>query len=67
MTGKLLTVQQAADALSLSVHTIRAWVGQRRLAHVRLGRAVRIPETEIVRLLDRGTVPAAQAAKFAHR
>jgi excisionase family DNA binding protein len=65
MTDKLLTVQQAASALSLSPHTVRAWLSQRRLACVRLGRCVRIPESEIERLRERGTIPAAQPARFA--
>ena len=52
------TVAEAAAALGLSVHTIRAWIAQRRMGHVRLGRAVRVPAGEIRRLLERGTVPA---------
>jgi excisionase family DNA binding protein len=52
------TVAQAAEALGLSVHTIRSWVAQRRIGHVRLGRAVRIPQSEIQRVIERGTVPA---------
>ncbi len=33
------TVEQAAAELNLSRATIRAWIAQRRLGHVRLGRA----------------------------
>lgn len=51
------TVSQAAIELGLSVHTIRAWIAKRQIEHVRLGRAVRIPFTEIERLVMRGTVP----------
>lgn len=51
------TVQQAAEELNLSRATIRAWIAQRRLGHVRLGRAVRIPVAEIKRVLDLGYVP----------
>ena len=40
------TIRQAADELNVSVHTIRAWVISRRIAHVRLGRAIRVPYTE---------------------
>jgi excisionase family DNA binding protein len=57
-----LTVRQAAEELNVSVHTVRAWMAQRRLGYVRLGRAVRIPEAEIRRLLERGTVPARRDA-----
>jgi excisionase family DNA binding protein len=52
------TVSAAASELGLSVHTIRAWVATRRTAHVRLGRAVRIPAAAIRQLLDDNTVPA---------
>lgn len=53
-----LTIQQAADALGLSVHTIRAWISQRRLKHVRLGRAIRVLPDEIERVLRNAAVPA---------
>ena len=52
------TVVQAAEALNVSNSTIRAWIVQRRLGFVRLGRAVRIPAEEIERLLQAGFVPA---------
>ena len=51
------TVEQAAAELNLSEATIRAWIAQRRLGHVRLGRAVRIPAHEIQRILEAGYVP----------
>ncbi len=52
------TVAEAADELGLSVHTIRAWIASRRLAHIRLGRAIRIPADELRRVIEAGTVPA---------
>ena len=52
-------VTKAAAELGLSIHTIRAWVAQRRIAYVRLGRSIRIPASEIRRLLEAGFVPAA--------
>lgn len=52
------TVDEAADELGLSVHTIRAWIAARRLAHLRLGRAIRIPAAEIRRVIEQSTVPA---------
>ena len=54
------TVEQAAEELNLSKATIRAWVSQRRLGHVRLGRAIRIPVAEIRRVLEAGYVPASR-------
>jgi excisionase family DNA binding protein len=61
MSKQLRTVEQAADDLSVSVHTIRAWIARRKIAHVRLGRAIRVPVAEIVRLVEEGTVPVATA------
>jgi excisionase family DNA binding protein len=55
------TVREAADELGLSVHTVRAWVARRRIAHIRLGRAVRISAAEIERVLSDGTVPRGPA------
>ncbi len=56
------TVDQAAEELNVSVHTIRAWVARRKLGYVRLGRAIRIPAAEIQRLLDSGSVPPQRVA-----
>ena len=56
------TVEQAADELNLSRATIRAWIAQRRLGHVRLGRAIRIPADELRRVLEAGYVPPARKA-----
>jgi excisionase family DNA binding protein len=52
------TVSEAAEELGLSVHTIRAWIASRRLGHLRLGRAIRIPAAEIRRVLEESLVPA---------
>jgi excisionase family DNA binding protein len=60
----MLTVRQAAERLGLKVSTLRAWIGQRRIGIVRLGRAVRIPLEEVERLIAEGAVPArARAAR----
>jgi len=54
------TIRQAAEELNVSTHTVRAWIRTRRIGHVRLGRAIRIPYSEVERLLTEGRVPAAQ-------
>src|SRR5258705_4190443 len=56
------TIPQAAAELSLSASTIRAWIAQQRLGCVRLGRALRVPMSEIRRVLGVGFVPAKSAA-----
>lgn len=53
-----LTVSEAANALGLSVHTVRAWIAHRKLAHVRLGRAIRVLPAAIEDLLRSCTVRA---------
>lgn len=54
----LRTISEASQELGLSVHTVRTWVAARRIAHVRLGRAIRIPASEIRRVIEDNTVPA---------
>jgi excisionase family DNA binding protein len=52
------SVAQAARALNLSVACIRAWVLQRRIAYLKLGRSIRIPASEIRRLLEDPITPS---------
>jgi excisionase family DNA binding protein len=55
----LLTVSQAADQLGIKPSTVRAWILQRRIGSVKIGRrSVRIPATEISNLIDSGFRPA---------
>jgi excisionase family DNA binding protein len=54
---KLMTIAQAAEMTQLSPATWRAWISRRKVGVVRLGRCVRIPEDEIIRLVREGTVP----------
>jgi excisionase family DNA binding protein len=54
---QMKTVRQVAEELGLAPVTIRTWMAQRKLRYVRLGRAVRIPDTEVRRIVDSGTVP----------
>lgn len=54
---RYLTVAEAANELSVSVFTIRAWLARRKLGYVKLGRSVRVPAAEIARFVERGTVP----------
>ena len=55
-TAKLLTVEQAADRLNLKPTTLYAWVYQRRIGHVKLGRALRFWEKDLEECIQRGTV-----------
>lgn len=61
-TGNL-TVDQAAKALGLRPATVRAWIWRHRIAYHKIGAAVRIPITEIRRILDESLVPARQEGR----
>ena len=54
----MLTVAEAARQLGLKEPTIRLWMAQRKISYVKLGRAVRIPQAELDRLLRQSTIPA---------
>lgn len=58
--ANLLKVPEAAKMLALSQKTVWQWIGARRIEVVRLGRAVRISQTEIDRLIEEGTNPRAE-------
>lgn len=59
MNQALLRVPEAAERLALSEKTVWSWVGQRRIAVTRVGgRAVRIPESEVTRIIEAGYTPA---------
>ncbi len=51
------TVFEAGEELGLSPHTVRAWIAAGRIEYHRLGRAIRISQSEVARLLDESTVP----------
>jgi excisionase family DNA binding protein len=56
---KMLTVEQAAEQLGLKQSTLRAWVLRRKIAYHKVGgKAVRIPQREIDRLIEESRVPA---------
>lgn len=52
------SVQKAAERLGLKPPTLRAWILHRKISYVKIGRAVRIPEQEIERIIRENTVPA---------
>jgi excisionase family DNA binding protein len=53
---KLIKLRDAADRLGLSIGGIRGMILLRRIEFVKVGRAVRIKERTIRKLIDRGTV-----------
>jgi excisionase family DNA binding protein len=52
-----LDVGKAAELLGLKEPTLRAWVRDRKIEVVRLGRRVKIPVYELRRLTEQGRSP----------
>jgi excisionase family DNA binding protein len=62
--SRLLTIAEAAEELSLKPKTLRAWIAQKRVTVVRPGGwTVRIPESEIERIIAEGTVHAVEGRR----
>ena len=52
----VLTPEEAADFLGVSVRTIRYWVAERKIPYFHLGRFIRFKPAELVAFLDSGRV-----------
>jgi excisionase family DNA binding protein len=50
----LLSVPDFANKLGVSDSCVRAWILRRRITIVKVGRLVRVPSSEIDRLLEAG-------------
>ncbi|TDQ53013.1 excisionase family DNA-binding protein [Actinorugispora endophytica] len=55
-TGRLLTVAQVAERLNTSQRYPRRLIEERRIAFVKIGRHVRIPESAVDDLITSGLV-----------
>lgn len=56
---ELLRLKEAAERLNIKVKTLRNWIALRKIGHVRLGRAIRIPASEISGVIEDGYMPQA--------
>jgi len=52
---KLISPQEFADRLSISRWTVYAWLQEGKIVAIKLGRLVRIPESELERIIKEGT------------
>jgi excisionase family DNA binding protein len=59
----MLTVQAVAERLGVKEATIRVWITKGRIAHVKLGRAVRVPAEEVTRLIQENLRHATSARR----
>jgi excisionase family DNA binding protein len=53
----LLTIEEVAKRLNVSVRNVRHQIFHRRIPIVKIGRLVRIEEAEVDALIERGRVP----------
>lgn len=56
--GKLLTLRECAERSGLRETTWRAWILHRRVPFYKVGRSVRIAESDLEALIERAKVPA---------
>ena len=55
---KLLSTLQFAAALGMTQAGVRRWILERKISYIKVGRLVRIPESEVDRLITEGLHPA---------
>ena len=61
-SGRLLTVEAAAERMSTSVRFVRRLIAERRIEFVRIGRHVRISESALADFIKAGRVEPLTAA-----
>ena len=54
----LLSVEEAAKELKISIHTIRAWTYQKRFPTVKLGRRVLVRREDLESFVNKNVVEA---------
>ena len=55
--GNLLTLRECSERSGLRESTWRAWILHRKVPFYKVGRAVRIAESDLERLIERSKVP----------
>jgi excisionase family DNA binding protein len=58
LTEKRYKVREAAEILGKAENTMRNWIQFRKIAVIRIGGSILIPESEITRILEDGFCPA---------
>jgi excisionase family DNA binding protein len=58
MQERLLTVREAAARTGHKEATWRAWILLRKVPYHKVGRSIRIAESDLIRLIDESRVPA---------
>ncbi len=60
-SDRLLTPAEAADYMNTSVRFVRRLIAERRIAFVKLGRHVRLAESDITEFIEAGRITALDA------
>jgi excisionase family DNA binding protein len=63
LDSELLAVSDFADALGVTDACVRKWLLERRINSTRIGKLVRIPKSEIERLVEQGLRPAREVKR----
>ena len=66
-SGRLLTVEAAAERMSTSVRFIRRLIAERRIEFVKVGRHVRISESALAEFIQAGRVEPLTAVNVRRR
>jgi excisionase family DNA binding protein len=56
--ANLMTLQEVAKELALSIHTLRAWTYQKRFPIVKLGRRVLLKREDVEAFVDENVIDA---------
>ena len=54
-SGRLLSPREFAEQLSISRWTAYSWISTGRVASVKIGRLVRVPQSEVDRIIRQGS------------
>lgn len=55
---KLLTLPEAAEVTGFRVSTWRAWILRRKVPFHRIGRSIRIAESDVLAMFENSRIPA---------
>ena len=59
--AELLNLKEGARELKLSIHTLRAWIYQKRIPFVRLGRRVLLRREDLEEFVSKNVVEAKES------
>lgn len=57
-TGRLFRLSECAERSGHKISTWRAWILLRKVPYYKIGRSIRVAESDLMRLIDEGRVPA---------